>query len=71
MARVPPERQSAGIRWLVLEHDENSRGWFLFGHQDLHDPSEFDSWYQTRADALREAAVQWGVVPEDWRVELP
>ena len=70
IAEVPVEHRSIDVRWLVLEFDPGSGGWFLFGHRTLEEASEFDSWHLTRTEALREAQAQWGVGPEDWRVEV-
>ena len=70
IAEVPVDRRSCDVRWLVLESDANSGGWFLFGHRTLGEASEFDSWHVTRAEALREAESQWGVSEEDWHVEV-
>jgi len=70
IAEVPIERRSAEVRWLVLESDANSGGWFLLGHRTLEEPSEFDSWHLTREEALKEAATQWGILPDHWRSEV-
>jgi hypothetical protein len=67
IAEVPTDRRSGDVRWLVLKSDANSGGWFLFKHRTLDEASEFDSWHATRAEALREAEVLWGVREEDWR----
>jgi hypothetical protein len=66
MAEIPAERRD-GVRWLVLEFDASSKGWFLFGHRTLEEASEFDSWHASRDEALQEAREQWGVQLEDWR----
>lgn len=70
IAEVPVERRSGDVRWLALESDTKSGGWFLFGHRTLDEASEFDSWHVTRAEALREAESQWGVRQEDWHVDV-
>lgn len=62
----PPDPE--GIRWLVIETDEEDTGGvFLFYHQSLDEPSEFDSWYENVEGAKREASDRWGVGEEDWR----
>ena len=68
-AEVVVERRTSGVRWLVLESDASSGGWFLFGHRTLEEASEFDSWHMTRDEALKEAEVQWGIRPAAWNVE--
>ena len=68
IAEVPVARRDDGIRWLVLESDLSSGGWFLFGHLSLEEASEFDSWHLTRDEALKEAEIQWGVDATDWQV---
>jgi len=70
IAEVPVERRLPDVRWLVLEPDPGSGGWFLFGHRTLEEASEFDSWHLTRTEALLEAQAQWGVGQEDWRGEI-
>ena len=39
-------------------------------HQTLEEGSEFDSWHQTREQALKEAERLWGVMPSAWRADL-
>jgi len=68
IAEVPVTCRGGGIRWLVLEFDSSSGGWFLFGHVSLEEASEFDSWHLARDEALKEAEIQWGVDVKDWRV---
>jgi len=71
IAEVPPVRQEQHIRWLVLEEDlENTGGWYLYGHQDLNEGSDFDSWHQTRPEAQREASTRWGVTEDDWKSDV-
>lgn len=65
-AEVPTEHRAAGIRWLVVQFDAQSQGWFLFGHRSLEEPSEFDSWHETRSGALQEAERHWGVQQMTW-----
>ena len=69
IAELPVGRRSGGVRWLVLAPDNASGGWFLFGHRSLQESSEFDSWHSSRAEAVREAANQWGVGAQDWHHE--
>lgn len=65
-AEVPLERRAVGIRWLVIQFDVTSGGWFLFGHKTLEEPSEFDSWHETQGEAFLEAKRQWGVEQTAW-----
>ena len=68
IAEVPALRQTQGIRWLVLEDDEErTGGWYLYGHQNLHEASDFDSWHLTRIEAQEEAASSWGIAESDWK----
>jgi hypothetical protein len=68
IAEVPSLRQAQGIRWLILEEDaEHTGGWYLYGHQDLNQGSDFDSWHLTRLEALQEAIQRWGVIETDWK----
>lgn len=71
IVRLPDRQDSDGVRWLVVEFDRSTGGWFLFGHRALSEPSEFDSWHETRSAALQEAEDDWGVQESDWRVVLP
>jgi len=71
VAEVPVEQRSSDIAWLVIEFDPGSGGWFLFLHRSLEEACTFDSWYLTRAEALREAESDWGVRPEAWRADAP
>lgn len=65
IAEIPLKHRD-DVRWLVLEHDPDSHGWFLFGHQALAEPAAFDYWLVTRDEALTLAEEQWGVRPADW-----
>jgi hypothetical protein len=67
VAQVPEVRQEGKTRWLILEADASSGGWFLFGHRSLHEPSEWDSWHGSREQAMPEAAEAWGVEGRHWR----
>lgn len=67
VAEVPRARRAQGIAWLVLEADRASGGWFLFLHRSLGEACTFDGWHSTRAEALREAEIAWGVRADDWR----
>jgi len=70
IAEVPSLRQANGIRWLILEEDvEQTGGWYLYGHQDLDEGSDFDSWHLTRAQALQEAITRWGITESDWKTD--
>ena len=66
-AEVSIARQAQGIRWLALEDDPRSSGWFLFLHRASDEACTFDSWHLSRDDAIEEARRHWGVVDEDWR----
>jgi hypothetical protein len=68
-AEVPVTCRTSGIHWLVIESDATSGGWFLFGHRSLDEPSDFDSWYRMREEAIQEASARWGVARDAWRVE--
>jgi hypothetical protein len=71
VAKVPTAQIKDGIRWLVLQIDASSRGWLLFGHRSLKEPSSFDSWHLNKQDALKEAELQWRVDPSIWRTVIP
>lgn len=72
IAAVPANFQEQGIAWLVLEHDDqDTGGWFLFGHISLDTPSKFDGWYETRDKAECEALRQWGVSRDAWTDTFP
>lgn len=71
IAEVSSLRQTQGIRWLILEEDaEHTGGWYLYGHQDLDEGSDFDSWHLTRSEAQQEATSRWGVTEADWKVDV-
>ena len=70
-ALIPSSFQKQGISWLILEHDDqDTGGWFLYGHISLDTPSKFDGWYETREKAESEALRQWGVDKDAW-TEIP
>jgi hypothetical protein len=67
VARISDEYQRDGIAWLVVEHDEaDTKGFFLFLHKSLDEPSEFDEWYETDELAFASALESWGVKRSDW-----
>lgn len=68
IAEVKNSFRNQGINWLILEQDEKTGGWFLYGHQDLDKGSNFDSWNLHRKEAEDEAATQWGVMQQDWKI---
>jgi hypothetical protein len=51
IAEVPIAKRKSGIRWLILEFDQETGGWTLFMHQTRQQPSDFDSWYRSREEA--------------------
>jgi hypothetical protein len=55
------------IQWLVLEFAPETGGWFLFGHAERGEPSEFDNWYEDEGPAREQALDDWGVTEEDWK----
>ncbi len=68
IAQVSPASQAQNIRWIILEEDsKNTGGWYLYGHQNLDEGSDFDSWHPTRSEAQREAYVRWGLTEDDWK----
>ena len=68
LAEVPIGLRKQDIRWLILEEDsEHTGGWFLYGHRDLDEGSQFDSWHLSREEAEREAETEWGVQTEAWK----
>ena len=70
IAEVPRDFRKQEIGWLVLEEDvEHTGGWFLYGHRDLDEGSEFDSWHLKRNEAEHEAETRWGVKAGDWKAD--
>lgn len=68
IASVPEKRRDNQIEWLVLEDDpSDTRGFYLFFHRSLEDPSVYDSWHQTKELALTEAETLYGVTKEKWK----
>jgi hypothetical protein len=66
-ASIPAEFQKQGVACLVLDHDDqDTGGWFLYGHASFDTPSKFDGWYETREIAECEALRQWGVGKDAW-----
>ena len=68
IAKIPNDFQSEGVEWLVIEPHMNKDiivGYYLFGHQDLNEPSEWDIWLETLEDAF-EAGKGYGVEKSDW-----
>ena len=71
VAEVPHVRRIQNIHWLVLEEDrEHTGGWYLYGHQDLDEGSDFDSWHLTRSEAQQEASTRWGINECDWKSDV-
>ncbi len=66
-AEIPEEFRADGIRWLVLDEDEQDTGGvFLYCHRSLQEESEYDGWHEDLAKAQLEAAREWGVLEEAW-----
>ena len=60
------QNQSDGVRWLILESDENdTKGYFLYYHLD--DNNAYDTWHQTIEDAFSAAKQQYGIQEEIWK----
>lgn len=69
-AEVPHTHRNQNVRWLVLQQDSESNGWFLFMHQSRTMPSLFDAWFPTHAEALQQAQADWGVDPLSWQESM-
>lgn len=70
-AEIPEESRRDDVRWLVVEEDPDSGGWFLFRCATAPDPrlSQWDDWRLTRAEILALADAS-GVRREDWTPAL-
>ena len=56
------------IRFLVIESDENdSKGYFLFLHQELNKPCEADYWFISIEAAKSQAFLDYGVEIDSWQ----
>jgi hypothetical protein len=68
LAQLPEGSRDDDVRWLVLERDPGSSGWFLFL---CTTPTEvkWDDWRLTLREAL-ERAEAYGVRREDWKPPL-
>lgn len=72
IAEIPTSHSEQNIRWIILEEDpENTGGWYLYGHQNLDEGSDFDSWYLTCDEAQQEAYARWGLSRDDWKPDTP
>lgn len=68
IAEIPASRSEQNIRWIILEEDpEDTGGWYLYGHQNLDEGSDFDSWHPTYGQAQQEAYTRWGLTRDDWK----
>lgn len=67
VAEISEDRRDQGIRWLVMERDPNSQGFFVYLHRDLHEPCEYDHWYESQDEAIRQMNLAWGIIESDWR----
>jgi hypothetical protein len=68
LAQLPEGSRDDGVRWLVLERDPDSSGWFLF-LCITPDEVKWDDWRLTRSKALALAKC-YGVEFEDWQPPL-
>ena len=67
IANVPSTHRNNLIEWLVLEDDPtDTRGFYLSFHRSLEEPSEYDSWHQSKELALLEAQRLYGVTKDQW-----
>jgi hypothetical protein len=69
IAKVPTPENVYGCRWLLLEYDTKSGGWFLYFHRTLGELSEAENWYLSDEQALSQAE-KWGIRRIDWE-EVP
>ena len=46
---------SGDIKYLVLEFDPASDGWFLYAHASLEEAPTAELWHMTKEDALAQA----------------
>ena len=62
------EENIDNIKYLVLEKDiYGTKGYFIFMHDSLNNPSMFDSWYQTIDEAYDSALDEFGIKKKDWQ----
>jgi protein PhnA len=66
-AAVPSSHQKDGVAALVIEFDNDTDGWYLYGHADFASASLFDFWNMTKEDALQLAESDWGVPQSIWQ----
>ena len=68
LAQLPEGSRDDDVRWLVLERDPESSGWFLF---ECTTPTEvkWDHWRLTIHEVLK-IAEACGVRREDWNPPL-
>lgn len=68
LAQLPEGSRDDDVRWLVLERDPDSSGWFLF-LCITPDEVKWDDWRLTKREAL-DLAKCYGVEPVDWQPSL-
>lgn len=68
-AVVPPGRSVDDIHWLAIELNEDGETWSLLMFREKATKPYFDSWYLTLEGAQEEAAHEYGVQPQDWRLD--
>lgn len=67
-AKVTEESIADGIRYLVIEQDEeDTKGFFLFMHRSLEEPCDADLWFAELEGAKRQAKVNYGIELDDWQ----
>ena len=65
-AQIPSSSQKDGVAFLVIEFDNDSQGWYLYGHKSLDSAAEFEMWNMSEEDAKEMAAADYGVTSGDW-----
>lgn len=67
-AKVAPENQKQGIRWIrLVPFDEIQNGVGLEYYSELSETFLFDDWCENLELALERAKELFGVVAEDWK----
>jgi hypothetical protein len=57
------------IRYLIIEKDIQSNGFFLFFHKDLESSCEWDMWFLTLDEAKKQAKYNYGIDYNEWKEE--
>jgi hypothetical protein len=67
VAIIPTFDLINNIRYLIIEKDKQTNGFFLFFHEDLEKPCEWDMWFLTLDEAKKQAKYNYEIDYNEWK----